>query len=99
MPLRIRYDAALAQRQVNTCMLPFAIFGVTGGYGRTRAALVDAVRAGNHVLASGLFAKLVVEGVRDDMKENGITEQEAHDGLALACKNETMFAGFVEGTL
>jgi len=100
MPLRICYHPLLAQQQVNTRMLPFAMFGITGGYGRTRAALVDAVRNGNHVVARGLFDKLVLEGVRDDVKENGITEREAYDGLALACKNETMFAGFVvEGAL
>lgn len=97
MPHRLQYNPTLAAQHVTSRMLPFAMFGVTGGYGRTRAALVEAVRAGNHVVASGLFDKLVLEGIRDDAKENGFTEQEAYDGLALACKKETMFAGFVEG--
>ena len=96
MPHSIQYNPTLAQQHVTPdALLPFPLFGITGGYGRTRAALVDAVRNGNHVVARGLFTKLVLEGIGDDCKELGIPVEEAHLGLVEACKRDPMHSGFL----
>lgn len=49
--------------------LPFAVFGRSGGYGLTRAALVKALRAKNWTEAQRWFDTLVAEGFQDIYNE------------------------------
>lgn len=95
MPHSIQYNHELALQHVNTRLLPFSLFGRTGGYGSKRRALVAAVRSGNHVVAKGLFTSLVLEGIGETAQEEGCSVQHAHDLLVEACKGDPMHVGFL----